>query len=605
MDFLKLLKPTATHSRNGFDLSRKHVFSMKAGQAKPCLCIETVPNDHFEIDLGSLTRTMTMNTAAFLRGKMRYDFFFVPYSQLWHPFNQFISQRTDKHSSNQKGHVYCPVVRFDNLLIWLYEVLNDVNSPYQQDIFGHSIVESMIDLLNLLEYGDYRWLYDQSLSRQSVYDRIQNYSGKYVNVWRLAAYQHIWYDYYRNKYYDVDSTGGIASVDANFRQDVSMFNFDDIDCSTFANSVIPCANPSSLSQAENERIFRLLQPRFVQWKKDLFTSALPGQQFGVVSSIDIISDFSLNQQSSFTYYLTVGTSPNNIGYTSGVQSGSSENPLRQNTAVPSIRGSFDVLALRKAEMLQLWKQRTLRAGNMVDDSFKAHYGVEPYYEGDNNVNYLGSFSSALDVNPVEATAASSSSVPNNRVGELAATGTAVVKGKKINFSPRDFGVIMCIASFLPESEYNADMMEKANTLYEQFDYFTPEFENIGLEAIPLRQYRFDYGFASASESTIGYAPRYWMYKAAVDKVFSEFQNRGFGNSLTAWVAPRNVMVHLSGSPATTFSQDIANLYVNPAVLNNIFGIQANAYPNTDQFLNNVFFDVKAIRPMSELGLPQF
>lgn len=609
MDFLKLLKPTATHSRNGFDLSRKHVFSMKAGQAKPCLCIETVPNDHFEIDLASLTRTMTMNTAAFLRGKMRYDFFFVPYSQLWHPFNQFVSQRTDKHSANQKNHVYCPVIRLDNLLVWLYEVLVDTSSPYQQDMFGRSIVESMIDLLNLLEYGDYRWIYDPDLSRSDVMTRIGDYAGKYVNVWRLAAYQHIWYDYYRNKYYDVDATGGIQSVDSNFRQDVSMFNFDDIDCGTFANSVIPCANPSSLSSAENERIFRLLQPRFVQWKKDLFTSALPGQQFGVVSSVDIASgNVSVSSDSNRWLPSEVFNPP-----ASKILTATDENSLSTSTrklshdhVVTIGNTSFDVLALRKAEMLQLWKQRTLRAGNMVDDSFKAHYGVKPYYEGDNNVDYLGSFSSTLQVNAVETTAVSSAVLPNNRVGDLAATGTAVTNGEKIDFSPRDFGVIMCIASFLPESEYNADMIEKANTLHEQFDYFTSEFENIGLEAIPLRQYRFDHYYAPMSELSIGFAPRYWMYKTAVDKVFGEFENRGFGNSLAAWVSPRQVDINISGSsPNYSFNQDISNLYVNPSVLNNIFGISVNSHPNTDQFLNNVFFDVKSLRPMSELGLPQF
>lgn len=612
MDFLKLLKPKATHGRNGFDLSRKHVFSMKAGQAKPCLCIETVPDDHFEIDLASLTRTMTMNTAAFLRGKMRYDFFFVPYSQLWHPFNQFISQRSDKHSALQKNHVYCPVIRLDNLLVWLYEVSVDASSPYKQDMFGRSIVEQMIDLLNLLEYGDYRWIYDTSLSREDVMRRIGNYSQKYVNVWRIAAYQHIWYDYYRNKYYDVDASGGIGTVDSNFRQDVSMFNFDDIDCGTFATSVIPCDTPSSLTRDQNERIFRLLQPRFIQWKRDLFTSALPGQQFGVVSSVNITPP-NIHISSDNGRWKFINGSPLNRGSVKTDSQGFLTSDVAPNTpqginhdhSVILGGTSFDVLALRKAEMLQLWKQRTLRAGNMVGDSFKAHYGTEPYYEGDNNVDYLGSFSSSLQVNPVETTAAAPAEVPNNRVGELAATGTAVVNGKKIDFSPRDFGVIMCIASFLPESEYNADMLEKANTLHEQFDYFTAEFENIGLEAIPLRQYRFDHYYAPNSEVTIGFAPRYWMYKGAVDKVFSEFQNRGFGNSLCAWVAPRQVDIHLVGTSASIYEQDISNLYVNPSVLNNIFGIHVNELPSTDQFLNNVFFDVKAIRPMSELGLPQF
>lgn len=105
-DLFKSLKPTAHLSKNGFDLSRKHVFSSQAGMALPCLSLETVPGDYFEIDLASLSRTQTFNTAAFLRGKQRFDFFFVPYTQLWHPFNQFISQRDDKHSTRQLGHIY-------------------------------------------------------------------------------------------------------------------------------------------------------------------------------------------------------------------------------------------------------------------------------------------------------------------------------------------------------------------------------------------------------------------------------------------------------------------------------------------------------------------
>ena len=371
MDFLKLLKPAATHSRNGFDLSRKHVFSMKAGQAKPCLCIETVPNDHFEIDLASLTRTMTMNTAAFLRGKVRYDFFFVPYSQLWHPFNQFISQRTDAHSSNQKGHLYCPVIDLGKLLLWMLTVYETPASPYTQDLFGRSIVESMVDLLNMLGYGDYGYIIDSAESQSDRSQWASSFDGKYVNVWRLAAYQHIWFDYYRNKYYDVDATGGISSLDSNFRQSVSMFNFDDIDCSTFANSVIACDVPSSLSQAENERIFRLLQPRFVQWKKDLFTSALPGQQFGVVSSVTIAgaSGITSDDHNRWMPSYIFNPSASNVQVATNINNlavGSFN--ISHDHTVTTGTTSFDVLALRKAEMLQLWKQRTLRAGNMVDEN---------------------------------------------------------------------------------------------------------------------------------------------------------------------------------------------------------------------------------------------
>lgn len=595
-DLFKALKPHASLAKNGFDLSRKHVFSSQNGMALPCLAVETVPDDYFEIDLASLSRTQTLNTAAFLRGKQRFDFFFVPYSQLWHPFNQFISQRTDKHSTLQKGHIYCPVVSLRSILEFIWEGYN----ANAKDMMGYKLADNAIRLLDLLGYGDFRWITEST--QQNMDSLLSLYDGKYVNVWRLAAYQHVWYDYYRNKYYDVDDTGGIA-VDPNvpasyFADYISAFNFDDIDCSTFANSIIPVNggfNEYGQPTGGFVRLTNLLGLRYIQWKKDLFTTALPSQQFGAVSSVDISGvRISFDNYSLDSY---VAADPISFYSSSGVN---------REVSIPS---AFDVLSLRKAEALQQWKQNTLRAGQMTDDSFEAHYGVKPYYEGDENVNYLGSFSSALQINSVEATAASTSSV-NGSVGDLAATGTIVVNGSKLKFECKDFGVIVCIASFLPESEYSSNALDKANTLHEQFDYFTPEFQNIGLEAVALNNVNLNIDKSQLNQ-VIGYAPRYWMYKTAVDKVFGEFkdtaslydgttiQDETIGGSLEAWVAPREEFT------AGSNQRYLKTFYVDPKIYNNVIGIYADSAQNTDYLIHNVFFDIKAIRPMSVLGLPQF
>ena len=206
-DLFKSLKPHAHLSKNGFDLSRKHVVSTKAGEADPCLYVETVPGDHFEIDLAALTRTQTLVTAAFLRGKQRYDFFFVPYSQLWHPFNQFISQRTDKHSTRQQGHNYCPVVSLEDLVIFLFDAWTEQGNFHEEDIHNNDMVFGAIRLLDLSGYGDFRWIlgYDEESNRSTFLNEVAAvYHGKYVNIFRLLAFNHVWYDYYRNKYYDVD-----------------------------------------------------------------------------------------------------------------------------------------------------------------------------------------------------------------------------------------------------------------------------------------------------------------------------------------------------------------------------------------------------------------
>ena len=610
MDLFKALKPTVHLSKNGFDLSRKYVFSSKAGQALPCLSVETVPGDHFEIDLASLSRTETFNTAAFLRGKQRYDFFFVPYSQLWHPFNQFVSQRDDRHSTLQKGHIYCPVISLRTIIefIHVFFTREELSQDGTDDIMGYSRLHNLIRLLDLLGYGNFQWLLSIPYDSQDWSAVKEAYADKYVNVFRLAAYQHIWYDYYRNKYYDVGNTGGIDTPEGETYgfPYVDGFNFDDIACDSFATSIIPWGIPGS---PEFYRLRTLFDLHYVQWKKDLFTSALPSQQFGAVSSVDIVNknifiggSQEVNGAPTVNNTTSAGIKKNQLYVSINSNTGSAAD--RSNWSIPS---AFDVLTLRKAEALQTWKQATLRAGNMTDDSFKAHFGVEPYYSADENVNYLGSFSAALQVNAVESTSSTGQSL-NGKVGDLAATGTCLVNGNKIKFDCRDYGVIMCIASFLPESEYKSNALDKANTLYEQFDFFTPEFQNIGLEAVSLSECSL--GDIASANKVIGYSPRYHQYKTAVDKCFGEFadtsayldsttETYAHAGSLKAWVSPRTEYVTLDGQ------RYLKTFYVNPSVYNNVFGIRADGTQLTDQFLNNVFFDIKAIRPMSVLGLPEF
>lgn len=617
-DLFKSLKPSAKLSKNGFDLSRKHVFSSQAGMALPCLSLETVPGDHFEIDLAALSRTQTFNTAAFLRGKQRYDFFFVPYSQLWHPFNQFISQRTDRHSTNQKGHIYAPVVKLSDILWFIANTIYTYASSEAlkvHDFMGYAFADNAIRLLDLLGYGDYRWLltYNSSTINDDLKAALEaSYGDKFVNPFRLAAYQHIWYDYYRNKYYDVVETGGINPSDvSNVPLDyIYGFNFDDVQCLSFASSDIIGTNftPSFDVQempdnSDTVRMYNLLKLNYIQWKKDIFTTAMPSQQFGAVSAVDISGVSILNSNpvlGDSGSYAFVNHKPGNSDQLPGALFAVGTSRTTWN--LPS---AFDVLSLRKAEALQQWKQTTLRAGNMTDSSFEGHFGVKPYYEGDENVRYLGSFSSALQVNSVEATA--STGVGDNKsVGDLAATGTMVTNGEKIKFDCQDFGIVMCIASYLPESEYTSNALDKANTLHEQFDWFTPEFQNIGLEAVTRKEFDFS-GQDTGVNLVCGYAPRYYMYKTAVDKVFGEFKpteslqsqeiDVQVGGTLSAWVSPR-----------TEYSAAVRMLrtfYVDPNIYDNVMAINATSDQKTDYFVNNVFFDIKAIRPMSVLGLPQF
>lgn len=589
------LKPKTKISRNGFDLSQKHVFSTRPGHVVPCLAVETVPGDHIEINMANLTRTMTLNTAAFIRGRFNFDFYFVPYTQLWHPFNQFINQRKDKHSANQKGSLYCPTIELKKVLHLIGVALMETNSTLLQnsdDIYGYNWGYNALRLLDMLGYGSYYEIENQLDDADTLATYVNQFSGIYINVFRLAAYQHIWYDIYRNKYFDVEEE--YASGLIQERDYVKYFNFDDIDCTTLANSRISV----NATDAQNDRIFGLFQQRYVQYKKDLLTSVMPSTQFGSVSSISF------------------AVTPDCFDADTGSTSASGAVSLDDGAMVDSdnavvemhFPSAFDVLQLRKAEVLQKWKQLTLRAGNMVDDNWNAHFGKSPRYESDENVMYLGSHSSILQINPVEQTSPSAT----NKVGALGATGTSVANGEEIVFDLKDkgdFGVIMCMCYFTPENDYNAIGIDKANTLYEQFDFYTPEFENIGLEAVERALYDLSEN-PSDKNDVLGYAPRYWMYKSALDKVHGSFIDTKTYGTLKYWCAPRHE-IFTNASDLKLGTRALATFYVDPAQLNNVFGVQIspsdiqNQGISLDPFLHNVMFDIKAIRPMSVLGLPQF
>lgn len=647
---LDLLHPMAQPSMNGFDLSQKHVYGSVAGRYDAPLFVETVPADKFQIDIAALMRTMTLNTSAFLRGKVTFDFYFVPFSQIWHPFNQFVDQRLDTHTSLQKGTKYVPVIHLYDLLKLILLVYQNTDSTpgvtvpyYLKDIHNVPWYNNIWNLLDFFGYGNFLYLKDyiedsDNFDNDDWLALIDKYKGRYVNIFRPAAYQHIWYDYIRNKYFD-----NYEYEQGAFLPDyVKYFNFDDIQCDTFANSVIPI-DTTTVNAAVNLRIFGLFSQRYVQYKQDLIQSVLPSQQFGVVSDVQIDVDTKLinfdtgqpsypipNNSSAVLSLGDVSSADGNIISDGGELTDVDTELIQIRTphthnqaiSISGQKGNFDVIALKRAEALQKWRQNVMRAGNMVDDNFRAHFGVTPRYEADNNALKLGSFEGTLNVNTVETTAISSES-GNNKVGDLGATATCVINGQKINFKCSDYGVIVCTQYFRPESEYSSTMIDRAVTLHEPFDFFTPEFCNLGLNPIQM----LDYNFMDRNpDEILGFASQYWWYKQALDKCHGQFAKfvadsyvSGIGHARTLfkgsqvmWDAPRiiDMEAYLDGNVVRSKS----SFYMNPNILDDVFGVNyftrntdepSVYYSLVNQLIFNVYFDIKAIRPMTTVGLPNF
>lgn len=617
-----LIKPKAHINRNGFDLSQRHVFSAKIGQLLPVMSLDCVPNDYHEIDLNAFTRTVAVDSDAFARVTQHFEFYFVPYRQLYHNWDKFITDgHADSHSplftSSNSGFAGVNIPSFSVAGI-LNNIKTAANFDYTQttnpayswltDVFQIPSCRNTLRLLDLLGYGSYYSCFGDNTLKNIDAGIIASYGSQRLNLFRAGAYQKIWYDWYRNKHYD-------RSSDL-----VYCWNFDDlanIPSGEITNSGLRAADfLSDVTYGNAVKSLGKYSPfimRYRQWKKDLFTSVLPERQFGVVSTVDVsIPNFGFERfkavnSGAVTDNPTYVHDDSGFKYLSFTDNGGYQNSTWQSDRGPKLT-NFDVYAQRKAEVLQKWKENVMRAGYSTGSQYEAHYGVRPEFADENMSKFLGACSAPLEINPIYST----NGANQTSFGDICGRGQMFSNGKFKYKNGTEFGVLMCIYSLVPESDYDATGVDKQNTFSDKFDWFTSEFEDLGPEPVLFGQISnvgplVNRG-GSVSNQVVGYQPRYWCYKTAIDKVHGEFEGAGQSapdaqlsfvqGVFRHWVIPR---FDLQNSPGY---MTLSNLYINPSSDGSIFGWTTDNQ-NSDHYLVNAYFDVKSVRPMSVLGMVQW
>lgn len=548
--------------------------SANFGELIPVTCIETVPGDYVEVQVADLLRAIPMVTSPFMRAKQHIDVWFVPYHDLWHNFNQFITQKTEPMSSALNSSQYLPWFN----MYELRQVMASFDTAGYKDVVGRNYLDGANRLMNYLGYGN-NYGYPTGAVSPSC------------NPFRIAAYNYIWYNEYRQQYYD-SGLNILSSVTPTSSPEYAsyLWNYDGLQCDSLANAELTASNIFLDALASG------LQMRYRCWKKDLFTGLLPSTQFGAVSILSSVLDNPVRiSNNNSTPGSSVGLYNNQLAMLDSGGSfvaNSSDWNLNNPSTARSVTSSIDVLSLRRSEAIQIWRENALRAGNRVKDNMNAHYGIESDFR-DHRPTYLGSVSSPLNIGDVMTTANSSTGV-NDSVGDIAGKGLSSMDEKLFKFNSKDFGVIMAIASILPEAEYNATGISRPNQLLEAEDFFIPEYENLGLEAVSSQTF---VEVPTTAAKVIGYAPRYWGYKTKLDKCYDLFQTNGIN---APWCSPKyDVSSALAvGTVPTVLPLSI--LYVNPKIFDVNFSVGVDVQP---QFLCDYYFDVDAVRPMSVVGLP--
>lgn len=544
-------------------------------------------------------------------------------------------------------------------------------SPYDDEVFEPTGIEFILDQfhqqrwsnwarkLDLLRYGNMlpflspaydaflEWMEEGWTTDEDTNSRYRNIFLRkiqfaaqqimcvpvtyYVSVYPLLAYNKVFYTYFRNTYYDLNYY-------------VGDYNVDHLECTDLQSSIL----------TNDKFSLRFLDIEQHQWKKDMFTSLMPDTQFGAVSSLqlDVSVDLSFNgvvstnRQSDF-YVPNSGTSAGDNTdihlHKDSSEFGSiltEDNAILQhwhsfdsgalNDYVTSSAGSasFDVLALRRAEAIQGYRQTLLRCGNKTKDIMVGIYGVEPRWENDHDPAFVDAFGYDVFVDRITSSAETNSdpSTYNGKLGDLGGQIAKLGQSRhSIKFtSGGDFGVLLPVCYIVFNSEYNSYNIDPNLLNLTPEEHYIPDFQDLGfvpvtrrtLSLLDPRVSKFDQPITVNEDvdQVLGYGTPYFEKKLDIDlvhgilcnfhavtdseRVLRVEQLHEYYGDFSHWVSPRTDL-------QSVLNTQIRQFYIDPRILNVNFLLASDGRQETDQFINNTYFKVRRTNTLTDLGLPKF
>ena len=596
--------------RSGFDIGRKNAFTAKVGELLPVYWDISMPADKYKFNIEYFTRTQPVETSAYTRLREYFDFYAVPLRLLWKSAPSVLTQMQDINqiqalslTQNLSLGTYLPSFTLKNFSDVLYILngssTNPSNSGSLKNLFGFSRADLSFKLLNYLGYGNVsnsapssgnRWWSTSLKNTDDSASYTQQYiQNNFVNIFPLLAYQKIYQDFFRWSQWE--------------NSNPSSYNVDYF--SGISRSLVESLPASTSYYWKSDTMFDL---KYCNWNKDMLMGVLPNSQFGDVAVIDLGGNDSipvgLGSGSAF-YALASSTAVSSNTSSTTVKPLVFSGGVPANTPVTArisdLNAQFTVLALRQAEALQRWKEISQSGDSDYREQIRKHFGVNLPQALSNICTYIGGISRNLDISEV---------VNNN----LAAEGdTAVIAGKGVGtgngsftYTTDEHCVVMCIYHAVPLLDYSITGQDGQLLVTDAESLPIPEFDNIGMEVLPMTQIFNSYLATAFNLFNAGYNPRYFNWKTKLDVI-----NGAFTTTLKSWVSPVSESLisgwaQFGGSTPNNETKVALNykfFKVNPSVLDPIFGVNVDSTWDTDQLLVNSYIGCYVARNLSRDGVP--
>lgn len=327
------------------------------------------------------------------------------------------------------------------------------------------------------------------------------------------------------------------------------------------------------------------------WEKDYFTSAQTTPQKGgdVTLPLDLTMEPDYLNQSEVLSTVGAPQTGTLTGNAGNLETGAAASRIQNLEDEQQIDGTVTINDLRRATRLQEWLERNMRGGSRYIESILSHFGVKSSDSRLQRPQYLGGGKTPITISEVLNTTGSEA-VDFLPQGNQSGYGIGVGNAKGFKRSFEEHGYIIGIMSVLPRTAYQQGL-HRHFSKFDKFDYFWPEFANLGEQEILNKELFHDYTTGTAKDDPFGYQSRYAEYKFNQDSVHGDFRE-----NLAFW--------HLS-----RIFDDLPALNDNFIKCNpdtRIFAVSEPETPydeKTDHLYVQLYNNIRAIRPMPIFGTP--
>ena len=315
--------------------------------------------------------------------------------------------------------------------------------------------------------------------------------------------------------------------------------------------------------------------RYRCWEKDYFTSALPWTQRGNPVNIPT----TVNYKSNSTVHKTNGAAATAGPLTADGSAHLMDNAPSQARIENISSVDITINDLRRASKLQQWLERNALGGSRLIEVIATHFGVKSSDARLQRPEFLGGGKSPIVISEV----VSSVKETTNPQGTM--TGHGISVGSNHGFVRRfeEHGFVIGICSVLPKTAYQQGihrMFSKAD----RYDYFWPEFAQIGEQAIKQKELYMKYVGTDTQNNTFGYTPRFAEYKHNNSSCHGDFRS-----TLNYW--------HMGRIFGSEPGLNAAFLQANPT--GRIWAVN----DSSDHLWMQVYHNIKAFRLMPVFGTP--